>query len=711
MPTPPFSASTRRLTTLYIAALSIVALLSISGQVLVQQSIDRQQGDSTLVNIAGRQRMLSQRIAKSALVLRDQPDQQTEALQQLRESLDLWKESHQQLLDRDAAQAIGAANSSTVLTMFAAIEQDFREIQTSARRLLESPDDEQIVAQAVANIMQREQPYLHGMDRIVFQYDEEASLRVARLRRIESLLLGLTLFVLLLEGLFIFRPAVGEIRRNLDTQSQMTEQLQTAKVKAEEANRVKTDFLAKMSHEIRTPMNAILGLSQSLTESIQDERQRRQAIVVNDSARSLMSLLNDLLDVSRLEIDARKPVTAEPFHLASLIRRTQEMFALQAQQQGIKFPIQIDPALEVIVLGDELRTRQILTNLIQNALKFVDDGFIAVEATTSAEDETSLSVNIAVRDSGPGIPEDQLERIFDAFSQLGNSSNSQRGVGLGLHISKRLAGELGGRLTVHSEVGVGSEFCLQLRFHRSDAISANVPAVRMANPDLNLKILVVEDIEANQLVLQEMLDKLGLVADFASDGRSALHALQISAYDVVLLDLELPDISGLDVARQIRQKFDVDNLWLVAVTAHAVTSYKTSAIKAGVNKFLTKPIGFDELRVCLAQAPASKHTPIEITEGLRMKLISLFLEHSPASMNELRQAYQDQDQRRVVFLAHRLRGMLVYFDRRETSSLLAQLDREDLVLSNDRTAEILHDLEISIAQLQQDLSAQLAESR
>ncbi|UUO04441.1 response regulator [Blastopirellula sp. J2-11] len=710
MPTPSFSASTRRLTMLYIAALSIVALLSISGQVLVQQSIDRQQGDSTLVNIAGRQRMLSQRIAKSALVLRDQPDNQSEALQQLRESLDLWKESHQQLLDRGAAQDTGGANSPTVQTMFVAIEDDFREIQTSSQQLLESPSDAPNVAQSVENIMRHEQPYLSGMDRIVFQYDKEASLRVARLRRIESLLLGLTLFVLLLEGFFIFRPAVREIRRNLDTQTQMTEQLQSAKVKAEEANRVKTDFLAKMSHEIRTPMNAILGLSQSLTESIQDERQRRQALVVNDSARSLMSLLNDLLDVSRLEIDARKPVTAEPFHLASLVRRTQEMFALQAQQKGIQFPIKIDPALEVIVLGDELRTRQILTNLIQNALKFVEVGFTAVEATVTAQDEQTITACIAVKDSGPGIPEDQLERIFDAFSQLGNASNSQRGVGLGLHISKRLAGELGGRLTVTSQVGVGSQFCLELRLNKSDAISDEVPAVRMANPDPNLKILVVEDIEANQLVLQEMLDKLGLVADFASDGRSALQAIELSSYDVVLLDLELPDISGLAVAHQIRQKFEVDDLSLVAVTAHAVTSYKTSAIKAGVNKFLTKPIGFDELRICLAQTPASKHTPLEITDSLRQKLIALFLEHSPAAMNDLRQAYQDQDQRRVVFLAHRLRGMLVYFDRREATSLLAQLDREDLVLSNDRTAAILHDLEISIAQLQQDLNAQLSES-
>lgn len=711
MSKPSAVSSTRRLTTLYITALSIVAILSIVGQILIRQSIDQQQGDSTLVNIAGRQRMLSQRIAKYALVLRDETADRDAALQNLSDSLDLWSTSHKALLQRDPAQGIAGDNSPAVTDMYQAIAPDFEQIQTSARAILAAPDDPQQVAVAVDKVMLHEPPFLDGMDRIVFQYDKEASLRVGRLRTIETLLLGLTLMVLLLEGFFIFRPAVGEIRRNLDTQAQMTEQLQTEKEKAEEANRVKTKFLAKMSHEIRTPMNAILGLSESLSEAIPEERQRRQAIVVNDSARSLMSLLNDLLDVSTLELESGKTlVTKKPYQLASLLRRTHEMFSFQAQQKEIRFPLTIDPALETIVLGDELRTRQILVNLIQNALKFVEAGFVAIEATVLQEDENSLTASFAVKDSGPGIPAEKFDIIFQAFSQLGGTTSTTRGVGLGLHISRRLAEELGGRLSVSSEVGVGSEFRLELPLEKSVAVSADDSAERKAMPNANLKILVVEDLEANQLVVHELLSRLGLSARYVCDGQSALDTLAATQYDVVLLDLELPDMSGLDVARQLRQQPGGDQVWLIAVTAHAVADYETSAFDAGADRFLTKPLAVDELRECLASVPAPPMELVEtvqISEGLRTKLIALFLEHGPTAMETLLAAYDAQDQSQVVYQAHRLRGMLAYFDGKEASMLLARLDRDDLALDDPATAEVLQELEISIAQLQRELCAQI----
>ncbi|MCC9608169.1 response regulator [Blastopirellula sp. JC732] len=710
MSKPPTAASTRRLTSLYITALSIVAVLTIVGQALIRQSINQQQGDSTLVNIAGRQRMLSQRIAKYALALRDPSAGRDDALQGLRESLHLWEKSHQALLDRDPALNIAGKNSDDVQQMYAAINPDFRQIESSARTILDAPEDREKVATAVDEILQHEPAFLEGMDRIVFQYESEALDRVNRLRRIETLLLALTLLVLLLEGFFIFRPAVGEIRRSLDTQALMTDQLQAEKENAEEANRVKTKFLAKMSHEIRTPMNAILGLSESLSESIPDDRHRRQAIVVNDSARSLMSLLNDLLDVSTMELESRKAVSIKPFPLASLLRRTHEMFAFQAQQKEIRFPLSIDSALDAIVLGDELRTRQILVNLIQNALKFVETGFVEIEATVLAEDERSLTARFAVRDSGPGIPTEQFERIFEAFSQLGETTSSTRGVGLGLHISKRLAQELGGRLTVSSEVGVGSEFALELPLEKCGVASSEEPAEGAVTPDANLKILVVEDLEANQLVVQEILTRLGLSAQFVGDGESALAAVAETTYDVVLLDLELPDMSGLDVARELRQQHSADDLWIIAVTAHAVADYEKSALAAGANKFLTKPLSTEDLRVCLNQAPAPYQAPIQISEGLRAKLISLFLEQAPSVMENLREAYESRDQKNVVFTAHRLRGMLAYFESRKTASLLATLDDDDLVLDDPQIESILQELEISVAQLQRDLGAQLSES-
>ncbi|WP_186767536.1 ATP-binding protein [Blastopirellula retiformator] len=709
MSRPAAAASTRRLTTLYITALSIVALLTIVGQLLIRQSINQQQGDSTLVNVAGRQRMLSQRIAKYALALRDPNANDQEAIAGLRESLQLWEKSHQALLERDASANIAGANSAAVEQMYATINPDFRLIESSSHAILDAADDPENVAAAVNVILQHEQAFLDGMDKIVFQYELEALERVNRLRHIESLLMTITLMVLLLEGFFIFRPAVGEIHRSLHTQAQMNEQLQAEKENAEEANRVKTRFLAKMSHEIRTPMNAILGLSESLSEAVPDERQRRQATVVNDSARSLMSLLNDLLDVSTMELESTQPLSLKPFPLASLLRRTHEMFAFQAQQKQIRFPLTIDPGLDVLVLGDELRTRQILVNLIQNALKFVENGYVEIEATLLKQDERSLTARFLVRDSGPGIPPEQFERIFEAFSQLGTTTGSTRGVGLGLHISQRLAQEMGGRLQVTSEVGVGSEFALEIPLEKSDASISEEPSDAAA-PNAYLKILVVEDLEANQLVLQEILSRLGLTACFVSDGQSAFTAVAETTFDVVLLDLELPDMSGLDVARKLRELPNEKRLFIIAVTAHAIADYEQSTLAAGADKFLTKPLSLEDLRDCLNQAPTPMEAPIQISPALREKLISLFLEQAPSALENLREAGNSRDNKRLAFAAHRLRGMIAYFDAPKSSSLLAKLDEDDLQLEKNEIDSILQEVEISVAQLQRELGEQIPES-
>ncbi|MFI4875373.1 MAG: ATP-binding protein, partial [Blastopirellula sp. JB062] len=412
-----------------------------------------------------------------------------------------------------------------------------------------------------------------------------------------------------------------------------------------------------------------------------------------------------------LESESPRPTQTAPFSLASLIRRTVEMFALEAERKAIALQTEIDPRFESPLLGDELRLRQVLVNLIQNGLKFTTCGHIEIAAQVADDASDLVLASLVVRDTGPGIPAEQRQKIFQPFVQLASSPSSTQGVGLGLSISQRLVQDLGGRLTVESQVDVGSEFRFQIPLQKpSENVLPTTPSAPASPlPDSDLKILVVDDLEANQLVVQEMLSRMSLTADYVSDGQTALQALRAARYDVVLLDLELPDISGLELAAQIRQSPCGLPLELIAITAHAVESYRTQADQAGVDQFLTKPLNFDQLSCGLSQVPIAPNEAIQISAELRIKLERLFLQQAPSLLSELRQAFHQNDQRRFVFAAHRFKGLIAYLDQPQTTQLLTRLDRDDLSLTHHRTGAILQALEIAFEQLQHHLSVQLSE--
>lgn len=576
---PPFQADvstsrTRRLTFLYIMALSLVAILSIAGQLLVQFSLRRQRSDSTVINLAGRQRMLSQKLAKSALAIgRNQsPQARATALSEMEEVLPLWNRSHIGLRNGDQGLGLPGRNSPDVMARFDQLEASYLAMKQSAEELLSAAKDPQTQTKSLQPLidatLQPESSYLSGMNAIVSQLEQEAILRVAQLQVTERLLLGITLVVLLLEGLFIFRPAVRQIQQTVSQLWRTSEQLQLAKEAAEAANREKSVFLANVSHELRSPLHAILGTTELTQRTEVTTQQQEYLEIIADSSKSLLALVNDLLDLAKIEA-GKLDLHLMPCDISHLARRVMAMFSSVAKVKGLELVTNIAPEVQGYWQVDGERLRQVLVNLINNAIKFTDAGSITLEMTLfQPVDSSNATSRLRVRviDTGVGIPRESLDRIFLPFTQV-DGSNSRRfgGAGLGLAITRRLIELMQGELGVQSSVGKGSIFWFDISLQNVSppeaSPSTNTPQGTTGQPSpaipamqKRLSVLVAEDAPVNRRVLEDMLTLLGHHVTLAEDGKSALTKLDAGHFDVVILDIHMPEMDGLAVAREIRAR-------------------------------------------------------------------------------------------------------------------------------------------------------------
>ncbi|MBG5590019.1 response regulator [Pseudomonas aeruginosa] len=381
-------------------------------------------------------------------------------------------------------------------------------------------------------------------------------------------------------------------------QEQAISQLISAREEAEQANRAKSDFLAMMSHELRTPMNGVLGMLQLLETTEQTREQAEYTALATESTEHLLKVINDILDFSRIERGALE-LECIPFNLLELVQGSALVFQHSAQQRGLALELQIQAGLENIeVCGDPTRIRQILVNLLGNALKFTEEGAIHLSLEWQALDHDVLWLTCAVHDSGIGISPERLEHMFDAFQQA-DSSISRRygGTGLGLAIARTLAERMGGTLQAESKEGSGSTFTLEipLPFQQSPA-HRQLAAGDAAPVAAGQEILLVEDNPVNQTVIEAMLRSLGYRVTLVADGIQAVRSAERQRYDAILMDCRLPVLDGYSATREIRAQENGRQVPIIALTANALQGDRENCLQAGMNDYLAKPFKRAELQ-------------------------------------------------------------------------------------------------------------------
>ena len=617
-----FISPSKKHKNLSLLAVGTILALVIATQVIVQVIVTQQEQYAQVIQQVNHQTILSQTMIAQALTFEENSVSSDITL--LSETHQEWKDLYLLLQMEQVYESSSADTTVATHALFQQL-QPYQDTLSNAVITLTNTQSSKDRRLQIAAIQRTKAPYLLLMEQLTEAFTQEAQQRVDQLKRI-SIGLGIfSLLALLIEYLWIFKPASRalidnnqalveayqeqealnqeltaveeELRQALNAQTGISENLKKAKRKAEEASLAKAQFLSTMSHEIRTPMNAVIGLTNLLLDDHPRKNQLENLQALKFSGENLLVLINDILDLSKIEA-GKIELEASEYSLRKLISSIQHTLGLNASEKGIYFRCSIDGEIPEVLVGDSTRLSQILNNLVSNAIKFTLTGGVELLAKLVAKTESEATLHFSVSDTGIGIPADKLPAIFDNFSQASaDTTRKFGGTGLGLAITKKLLEMQGSAIRVESKVNQGSvfSFTLTVRLPTASQLPAKV-APQKSQPLSGLqgvRVLVAEDNQMNVVVIQQFLKKWGVTFDIVGNGQLAVEQVQQKVYDLVLMDLQMPVMDGFTAATHLKASHP--QLPIIALTASAMLEVKDQVYAVGMDDFVPKPFVPGEL--------------------------------------------------------------------------------------------------------------------
>jgi signal transduction histidine kinase/DNA-binding response OmpR family regulator len=587
----------RTLSRRYLVAISLMSIFVIGAAVTVSRAVERLSRDAELVNVTGRQRMLSQRISKAALRIEyaTSPAEADGSRAELRDALTRFRAQRARLVADS-----GSGRGEIKLGFLVSTRPHFERLSSAAGTLADSGASVRAVPRVlIGEILASADRYLPLMDSATTALSADASRRVEQTKMVVA---GIALTVLLgIIGiwLFILRPSAAIVRDSVAELREKNVALDRSLVAAEHAAKVKSEFLATVSHELRTPLNAVIGLSGLLVDTPLDARQRVFVSTINHSGEALLGLINNILDLAKIEA-GKLELEVLDFDVRELVETAAETLAFRAEGERIELATNVASDVPSLVSGDQGRVRQVLMNLLGNAVKFTERGSVVIRVSRT---DAGL-VRFAVTDTGVGVTPEQGARLFQPFSQA-DASTTRRfgGTGLGLDISRRLVELMGGTIGLTSEPGKGSTFYFDLPL---GPVEDRVEDISLL---VGRRILIVDDLAANRLLLREIVLGWKMSPDEAVDAESALRALRDAAaggpaYDAALLDFEMPGTDGYGLARLIREDAAIADTPLILISSYSDSGDPARVAAAGFSATMSKPLRQGPLLRALAAALA-----------------------------------------------------------------------------------------------------------